>query len=51
ENREILRALSLYGQDSNGKKQAADSLGIGIATLYRKIDKLKAMAIYQNDNQ
>ncbi len=32
---EILRALDKYGWDTKGKKTAAASLGIGIATLYR----------------
>ena len=32
---EVLRALDKYGWDTKGKKNAADSLGIGIATLYR----------------
>lgn len=32
---EILRALDKYGWDTKGKKNAAASLGIGIATLYR----------------
>jgi transcriptional regulator with PAS, ATPase and Fis domain len=37
----ILRALDLYGNDVKGKKLAAEKLGIGIATLYRKLDELK----------
>lgn len=37
----ILRALKLYGNDVKGKKLAAKSLGIGIATLYRKLDEFK----------
>lgn len=32
---EVLKALEKYGWDTKGKKNAADSLGIGIATLYR----------------
>lgn len=35
----IERALALYGNSVTGKQQAADALGIGIATLYRKIKK------------
>ena len=32
---EVLKALDKYGWDTKGKKHAATSLGIGIATLYR----------------
>ncbi len=32
---EVIKALDRYGWDTKGKKQAALSLGIGIATLYR----------------
>lgn len=39
EKNEIKRALSIYGKDTFGKTIAADKLGIGIATLYRKIEK------------
>lgn len=35
----IKRALSLYGDTQEGKERAANELGIGIATLYRKIKK------------
>lgn len=35
----INEALKLYGNTTKGKKNAADSLGIGIATLYRKIEE------------
>ncbi|MEJ2470856.1 MAG: sigma 54-interacting transcriptional regulator [Desulfuromonadales bacterium] len=35
---EIRKALQIYGASSQGKKVAAQKLGIGIATLYRKID-------------
>jgi len=35
----IKHALDLYGNNVIGKQQAADALGIGIATLYRKIKK------------
>lgn len=37
ELREIARALDLYGTDTQGKEEAAKALGIGLATLYRKI--------------
>lgn len=39
ERNEILKALKLYGDDTKGKKIAAQKLGVGIATLYRKIDE------------
>lgn len=35
----IKKALSLYGDSQEGKEKAAEELGIGIATLYRKIKK------------
>lgn len=34
----IERALNYYGHDTKGKEMAAEALGIGIATLYRKIN-------------
>ncbi|MDD4732760.1 MAG: sigma 54-interacting transcriptional regulator [Desulfovibrio sp.] len=37
ERQAILRALAYYGDSSTGKKQAAKALGIGLATLYRKL--------------
>ena len=37
---EIEKALSLYGKSTQGKKLAAKSLGISIATLYRKLGDL-----------
>ncbi|MDR1045443.1 MAG: sigma 54-interacting transcriptional regulator [Candidatus Adiutrix sp.] len=37
ERRAIERALVIYGQDSKAKALAARALGIGVATLYRKI--------------
>lgn len=33
----INKAVELYGNDTNGKKLASEKLGIGIATLYRKL--------------
>lgn len=38
EKEHILKALDFYGCDTKGKQLAAKSLGIGIATLYRKLD-------------
>ncbi len=35
----IKKALDLYGHDQEGKENAAQELGIGIATLYRKIKR------------
>jgi transcriptional regulator with PAS, ATPase and Fis domain len=40
ERREIEKALRLYGKSTQGKKMAAKTLGIGLATLYRKLDEL-----------
>jgi len=40
EKREILKAIKLYGNNTNGKKLVAKKLGIGIATLYRKLGDL-----------
>jgi transcriptional regulator with PAS, ATPase and Fis domain len=40
EKRIILRALKKYGISTEGKKSAAHRLGIGIATLYRKIKEM-----------
>lgn len=36
EQKEIAKALRLYGNSTEGKKKAATELGIGLATLYRK---------------
>jgi len=41
ERAEIEKAISLYGKDTAGKQKAAKALGIGIATLYRKINEEK----------
>ena len=40
EKNEIKKALDIYGYDTKGKKMAARKLGIGIATLYRKIEHM-----------
>lgn len=37
ERREIQKAIDFYGNTTQGKKEAARSLGIGLATLYRKL--------------
>lgn len=39
EKQAILRALEYYGDSTSGKKQAAKTLGISLATLYRKLDR------------
>jgi transcriptional regulator with PAS, ATPase and Fis domain len=39
EKQAILRALSVFGDTTQGKKEAAARLGISLATLYRKMDK------------
>lgn len=39
EKNEINKALEIYGNSTQGKKVAAKKLGIGIATLYRKIEE------------
>ncbi|MDO5028101.1 MAG: sigma 54-interacting transcriptional regulator [Bacillota bacterium] len=40
EQKEILKALNIFGTNTRGKEEAAKALGIGIATLYRKIQGL-----------
>lgn len=37
ERQEIKNALALYGNDMEGKKRAAEELGISLATLYNKL--------------
>ena len=37
----ITKVLEEYGYDTEGKKKAAKKLGIGLATLYRKLDDMK----------
>ena len=37
EKREIEKALRCFGSDTRGKRLAAEALGIGVATLYRKL--------------
>lgn len=46
EKEEILKAIRLYGSDTEGKKKASKALGIGLATLYRKIEEYS-----QNDKK
>lgn len=35
----IMKAISIYGNDTAGKNMCVKKLGIGIATLYRKLEK------------
>jgi len=37
EHEHILKAIAFYGDNTKGKQRAAKQLGIGIATLYRKL--------------
>ncbi len=47
ENIELVETIDKYGWSTEGKKQAADELGIGIATLYRKLKKLKGSQLLE----
>lgn len=40
ETQAIRNALALFGNSAEGKKRAAQALGIGIATLYRKLQNI-----------
>ena len=40
EQREIRKAMQKFGDSKKGKEQAAEALGIGIATLYRKLERM-----------
>ena len=40
EREHILRTVKMFGESTKGKQAAARQLGIGIATLYRKINEL-----------
>jgi transcriptional regulator with PAS, ATPase and Fis domain len=44
EGQAILRALAKFGDTTDGKRMAAKALGIGLATLYRKLQHLKLEA-------
>ncbi|SFE55826.1 PAS domain S-box-containing protein [Alteribacillus iranensis] len=48
EEKLIEQALSEYGETVEGKRKAAEALGINLATLYRKINKLKKLREMQN---
>ena len=40
ERREIQKAIAKHGTTTQGKRTAAKELGIGLATLYRKLEEL-----------
>lgn len=40
EQKVIRKAIEKYGDSKKGKEQAAEALGIGIATLYRKLERM-----------
>lgn len=39
EKQAILRALSVFGDTTQGKREAANRLGLSLATLYRKLNE------------
>ena len=39
EKKYIKRALEIFGYDTEAKKQISNKMGIGLTTLYRKIQK------------
>ncbi|WP_243008993.1 sigma 54-interacting transcriptional regulator [Clostridium sp. AM58-1XD] len=41
EKRALVSALLRFGEDTKGKKEAAKALGIGLATLYRKLEEVQ----------
>lgn len=41
ESRAIRAAICHYGEDTKGKREAAKVLGIGLATLYRKLEEME----------
>lgn len=41
ERREIRKAMEQFGTSTQGKKMAAKELGIGLATLYRKLEEME----------
>jgi len=49
EKHSIIKALNLYGYSYEGKKKAAQRLGISLATLYNKINKYN-LDIKEGDN-
>lgn len=51
EYKEILKASRLYGDSTEGKKQAAESLGISLATYYRRLFEIEASDFLNMRNQ
>lgn len=49
EQEALSRCLSLYGSDLEGKKRAAEELGMSLATLYRKIKRYGLSDAYRYD--
>ena len=47
EQREIRKAIAKHGSSTQGKKAAAKELGIGLATLYRKMEELEKDSQYE----
>lgn len=47
EKQYITKVLEEYGYDTEGKKKAAKKLGIGLATLYRKLDDMKWLSFWE----
>ena len=37
----IIKALQRFGTSTEGKRKAAEALGISLATLYRRLEKMK----------
>ena len=51
ELREIQKALSIFGETTEGKRKAAASLGIGLTTFYRRLEELSRKSNnFQNGN-
>jgi len=50
EQRELLRALDLFGRTTDGKRRAAAQLGISLAKLYRLEGTIKTGKISQTEN-
>ncbi len=50
EEKEIQKALWIYGDSTEGKRRIAQKLGIGMATLYRKLDAYKISSVNSDWN-
>ncbi|MDO5755583.1 MAG: sigma 54-interacting transcriptional regulator [Tissierellia bacterium] len=51
EQEEILKAIRYFGDNTKGKEQAAHALGIGIATLYRKLQQIDEKSKAHDENE